>query len=239
VESFRFAFGHSLGEFSALCATSALSLRDTIQLVRDRGIAMQNCVGEESVGMAALFPVDLQTARELTKEARSLYGKVVEVSNINSPLQIVISGHSLSIDAAIVMAPKYGKIRSKKLSVSAPFHCSLMQPAAEDLAFRLSLKNADNSQFFKKPVIPIISNVTAQQIQDPSIIKTLLVQQVTSAVRWSESVQYAKKHGVTKCLELGAGTTLSGLVKQTEPSIQCASLGTVADIKAFISQFKS
>ncbi len=205
------AAGHSLGEFSALVAAGALDFVDAVRLVRLRGNAMQEAVAAGQGGMAALMGVDAAGAAALCEAVR---GELAcAPANLNGGGQIVISGHLDAIDAAVARAKEFGVKRAVKLAVSAPFHCSLMQPAAVALAAALESIDVRPLEF------PVVANVDAQPNQDAARVKGLLVEQVTHPVRWEESVQTLERLGVGRAYELGAGQVLRGLVRRIAPAI--------------------
>jgi [acyl-carrier-protein] S-malonyltransferase len=217
--------GHSLGEYSALCAAESLTLTDTTKLLRLRGRAMQHAVPKGQGAMAALIGADVVAAHEIAKEAE-LSG-VCTVANDNAPGQVVISGSKAAIDRAIEIAKNKGIKRAMLLEVSAPFHCPLMEPAAQ------MMKTALSTARIMKPVVPLVANVTAEAASEPELIRQLLVQQVTGVVRWRESISYLKQQGVTRVIEIGAGKVLSGLVKRIEPELAAINIGVPADIETF------
>ena len=221
----RFVAGHSLGEYSALCAAGALPLGDTARLLRRRGAAMQAAVPVGIGGMAALLGVELAQAQEIA--AAAAQGEVCAAANDNAPGQVVISGHMGAIDRAIALAAEKGFKRSVKLPVSAPFHCALMQPAAD--AMRAALETVT----IGPPVVPVVANVTAAAVSAPERIRQLLVEQVTGAVRWRESMLYLKEQGVEQIVECGAGSVLAGLMKRIDKEVAAVSLHTPQDIEAF------
>lgn len=218
--------GHSLGEWTALVAVGAISLRDAVKLTHLRGTFMQEAVPVGQGGMAALMGLDLAKTQAVCAEA-SKPGEPVEPANLNGGGQIVISGHAAAIDRAIPLASAAGAKLAKKLTVSAPFHCSLMKPAAERLAAALA------DVVVTAPRVPVVANVTAEPTQDPARIKELLVQQVTASVRWEESIQTIAKLGVTKAFELGSGAVLKGLVKRISPAITVTTIGEPHEVNAF------
>ncbi len=227
----HYAAGHSLGEYSALCAVGALSLADTARLLRLRGEAMQAAVPVGLGGMAALLGVDMVQAQEIAEAARlTPDGKqeVCAAANDNAPGQVVISGHMAAIDRAIALAAERGFKRSVKLPVSAPFHCALMQPAAE--AMQTALERVTIGPL----AVPVVANITAAPVQEPAQIRTLLVQQVTGAVRWRESMLNLKALGVEQIVECGAGTVLAGLMKRIDKDVSAVSLHTPEEIEAFL-----
>lgn len=217
--------GHSLGEYSALCAAGSLSLSDTAKLLRLRGIAMQKAVPPGEGAMAALLGADMAQAAEIAGEAAG--NAVCAVANDNAPGQVVISGSKAAIDRAVEIAKSKGVKRAMLLPVSAPFHCPLMQPAAE------AMKAALASAKIAAPSVPVVANVTASAVSDPETIRRLLVEQVTGVVRWRESVEYLKAQGVARAIEIGAGKVLSGLVKRIAPEIECVNVGIPADLEIF------
>ena len=223
---FDIAAGHSLGEWSALVAAGALPLRDAVRLVHLRGMYMQEAVPVGQGGMAALMGLDLAATRAVCERA-SRPGEPVEPANLNGAGQIVISGHAAAIERALAEARAAGAKRAVPLEVSAPFHCSLMQPAAERLAAALA------GVTVSAPSVPVVANVTAEPTVDPARIKELLVTQVTSPVRWEESVQAIAKLGVTRAYELGSGSVLKGLVKRIAGSIETTTIGEPHETEAF------
>lgn len=218
--------GHSLGEWTALAAAGALDFADAVRLVHLRGQFMQDAVPVGVGAMAALMGLDLAGTRALCAEA-SAPGEPCEPANLNGGGQIVISGHGAAIDRALAAAKGKGAKRAVKLQVSAPFHCSLMQPAADRLAAAL----ADVE--IKPPSVPVYANVSAAPTRDPAVIRRQLVEQVTGAVRWEESVQALAAAGVTRAYELGAGSVLRGLVKRIADGIDCTTIGEPHEVDAF------
>jgi [acyl-carrier-protein] S-malonyltransferase len=215
--------GHSLGEYSALAAAGALSLADTARLLRSRGRAMQEAVPVGEGAMAALLGAALAQAQELAEAAAQ--DDVCQVANDNAPGQVVISGSRAAIERAVELAPKYGARRALLLPVSAPFHCALMQPAAE--AMREALRGVE----IKSPTVPVIANVLAEPISDPEAIRTRLVEQVTGMVRWRETMAYLAGHDVDTVYELGAGRVLTGIARRFE-GIEARSVGTPDELEA-------
>lgn len=201
-----FVSGHSLGEYSALCAAGALSLSDTARLLRIRGRAMQAAVPVGQGAMAAILGLDAETADKVAQEAAQ--GDVCQLANENDPTQNVLSGSKAAIERAIVLAKEAGAKRALPLPVSAPFHCALMQPAADEMAQAL----ADVT--FHDPSLPLVANVLAQGVQSADQIRDLLVQQVTGRVRWRSSVEWMVAQGVTEFWEIGAGKALSGMIRR-------------------------
>ncbi len=222
-----FVAGHSLGEYSALAAAGALPLADTARLLKTRGQAMQRACGVGDGAMAALFPVELDLAREIAADAAE--GKICEIANDNGGGQVVISGDALAIERAVALATSRGVKRAVLLPVSAPFHCSLLASAAARMAEALA--NIE----IAAPVVPLIANVTAGPVEDPAKIRQLLVEQVTATVRWRESVDAMIALGVDNFVELGAGKVLAGLVKRISRDVAVASIGAPADIDPLIA----
>ncbi|NKD85275.1 ACP S-malonyltransferase [Haematospirillum jordaniae] len=223
-----FVAGHSLGEYAALCAAGALSITDTARLLRIRGRAMQQAVPVGEGAMAALLGLDLEEARAIAAEA-ARDGGVCQAANDNAPGQVVISGSLAAVERAIAIAVGRGARRPVMLPVSAPFHCALMQPAADAMAEALA------SVAIAPPVVPVVANVTATAVQDPDTIRRLLVEQVTGAVRWRESVLYMKEQGVTELVECGAGKVLTGLARRIDRDMSAQALNTPEDIDAFFT----
>lgn len=224
--TFDIVAGHSLGEWSALVAAGALQFRDAVKLTHLRGQYMQEAVPVGQGGMAALMGLDLEKTRAVCEQAQRP-GEPVEPANLNGAGQIVISGHTDAVDRAIELAKPAGAKIAKKLTVSAPFHCSMMKPAADRLAAALA------DIVVSTPSVPVVANVTAEPTQDPAQIKNLLIQQVTAPVRWEESVLAIAKLGVTKAYELGSGAVLKGLVGRTAKSIAVTTIGEPHEVKAF------
>ncbi len=218
--------GHSLGEYSALAAAHALAIADAARLLKRRGRAMQRAVPVGIGAMAALLGLELDAARTVASEVAQ--GEVVEAANDNGAGQVVVSGHRAAVERVVVHAASRGAKRAIMLPVSAPFHCALMEPAAREMAEAL----ADVA--LGEPLVPLVANVTAQAVRDPGEIKELLVKQVTGLVRWRESILYMKTHGVTALIEVGAGRVLSGLAKRIDRDLTGQSIGTPADIEAFL-----
>ena len=226
--AFDFVAGHSLGEWSALVAAGALQLRDAVRLTHLRGQAMQEAVPAGQGAMAAIMGLAPDALRAVCTGA-SADGEPVEVANFNGAGQIVISGQAHAVERAIIAAKAAGAKRAMKLAVSAPFHCSMMKPAAARLEAALAEVTVS------APSVPVIANVTAQPNQDASKIKALLVEQVTAPVRWEESVQTLSGLGVTRAYELGAGSVLKGLVKRIAETIETTPIGEPAEVAAFAS----
>ena len=219
-----FVAGHSLGEYSALAGAGALSLADAARLLKTRGQAMQKAVPVGQGAMAALLGVGKDVAERLAAEAAQ--GEVCQLANDNEPTQAVISGTKSAIDRAALLAKAHGVRRFMPLNVSAPFHCSLMQPAADVMADALGRVD------IRQPAVPLIANVLAAPISSPSEIRQRLVEQVTSTVRWRESVAAMAAAGVTDVYEIGSGKVLAGLAKRIVPTLNATSLGTPLDIEA-------
>lgn len=223
----RYVAGHSLGEYSALAAAGALSLSDTARLLKIRGQAMQQAVPVGEGAMAALIGLDLDVAQEVASEA-SRNGQVCAAANDNAPGQVVVSGHAEAVERAVELAKEKGAKRAVMLTVSAPFHCSLMQPAAD--AMETALAEVD----VKSPVVPLIANATAASVIDPEDIRRLLVAQVTAMVRWRESVGLMHEAGVDTLIEAGAGKVLTGLARRIDRALTAVSLQGPGDIEDFL-----
>jgi [acyl-carrier-protein] S-malonyltransferase len=220
------AAGHSLGEYSALTAARAFDLGDAARLLKTRGRAMQAAVPVGFGGMAALLGADLEAARALADAAAE--GEVCAPANDNAPDQVVLSGHATAIERAVSLAPDHGIRRAIPLQVSAPFHCSLMAPAAD--VMQKALAGVDVSP----PVIPVIANITARPAEDPGAICRLLVEQVTGMVRWRECVLAMKDLGVDTLVEIGAGKVLSGLTRRIDRDLNAVSVSDPAGVEAFL-----
>ena len=218
--------GHSLGEYSALAATGSLTLSDAARLLKLRGQAMQKAVPVGVGAMAALLGPELEQVQKIAKQAADDTKLVCGVANDNSPGQVVVSGAKEAVERAIAIAAEQGVKRSVMLPVSAPFHCTLMQPAAD------AMEEALAEATIRQPAVPVVANVTAQPVSDPATIAKLLVQQVTATVRWRESILAMKALGVAKVYELGAGKVLAGLVKRIDKEIEASSIGAPADVEA-------
>lgn len=223
-ERVKFVAGHSLGEYSALAAAGAFSLADTARLLKLRGQAMQAAVPVGQGAMTALLGVGIEVAHKVAEAAAQ--GEVCQVANDNEPAQVVLSGAKSAIDRVAEVGKALGVRRAVPLPVSAPFHCALMQPAADAMAEALAKVD------IKAPVVPVIANVLAAPISDPDEIRKRLVEQVTGTVRWRECTHYMAAHGITDIYEIGHGKVLAGLVKRIEKSFNATSLGTPADIEA-------
>ena len=216
--------GHSLGEYSALCASGALSLSDTARLLRLRGQAMQDAVPVGIGAMAAILGLDFATVDEIAREASG--DEVCQAANDNDPAQVVISGHKDAVERAAALAKERGAKRALMLPVSAPFHSVLMQPAAAAMADALAAVE------IQAPAVPVIANVRAEPVIEPGAIRILLVEQVTGSVRWRESIEFLSGAGVTEFWEIGAGKALSGMIKRIGKDATTRAIGTPADIAA-------
>jgi [acyl-carrier-protein] S-malonyltransferase len=222
-ERVSFVAGHSLGEYSALAAAGALSLADTARLLKTRGRAMQAAVPVGQGAMSALLGAELAQAQDLAKAASD--GEVCAAANDNAPGQVVISGTRGAIERAIALAPKYGARRAVLLPVSAPFHCALMQPAANVMGEALSKVTVS------VPSVPLVANVLASAISDPEAIRARLIEQVTGMVRWRESMLYLRAQGVDTLYEVGAGRVLTGLARRFD-GFEARSIGTPEELEA-------
>lgn len=221
-----FVAGHSLGEYSALAAAGTFSISDTAWLLRTRGRAMQAAVPVGEGAMAALLGLDFNTAKAVAEEAAQ--GDVCAAANDNADGQVVVSGAKAAVERAAEIAKEKGAKRAMLLPVSAPFHCALMQPAADAMAEALA------SVKMSAPSVPVVANVTASAVTDPEEIRKLLVQQVTGTVRWRESVQYLGAQGVTDLVEVGCGKVLTGMVRRIDKSLSGSAVGTPADVASFL-----
>lgn len=222
-----FVAGHSLGEYSALAAAGALSIADTAKLLRIRGDAMQKAVPVGEGAMAALLGAELDQAKEISAEAAAALSACCQVANDNGGGQVVISGAKSAVEKAMEIAKEKGIKRAVLLPVSAPFHCALMQPAADAMAAALA------GAAIAAPRVPVVANVTASPVTEPETIRRLLVEQVTGAVRWRECVSYMAAQGVDKFVEVGSGKVLAGLLKRIAPSATGISVGAPADLDAY------
>ncbi len=225
-ETFKYAAGHSLGEYSALCAAGAFDVTTAARLLRVRGKAMQQAVPVGQGGMAALIGADLEQAKEVAAEAAQ--GDVCVAANDNAPGQVVLSGTTAAIDRAVEIAAKKGIKRAVKLAVSAPFHSPMMQPAADVMAEALAAVR------IKTPRFPVIANVTARPVTAPEEIEKLLVAQVTGSVRWRESMLFAQENGIDTLAEAGSGKVLTGMAKRIHPELKGIALNTPQDIEEFL-----
>ncbi len=219
--------GHSLGEYSALAAAGTLSLADAARLLKRRGQAMQEAVPVGEGAMAAVLGLSVEDAEALAEEAAD--GDVCVVANDNAPGQVVLSGDAAAIERATALAPEKGAKRCIPLSVSAPFHCPLMAPAADVMEEALA------KVAFAPPALSVVTNVTAARESDPTRLRTLLVEQVTGRVRWRESVEAMRDDGVEMLVELGSGKVLSGLTRRVDRDLKASALGSPEDIDAFLN----
>ena len=226
IDRASYVAGHSLGEYSALAAAGALSVIETAKLLRIRGTAMQEAVPAGKGAMAAILGLESEAVAALCEEAAA--EGVCEPANDNGGGQIVISGEKLAVEKAMALALEKGAKRAIALPVSAPFHCSLMQPAADRMREALSQARIG------APAIPLVSNVTATATSDPEAIRTRLVDQVTGQVRWQESMSFLADEGVTQLVEIGAGKVLSGLARRIDKRLSARAVGTPEDIAAFL-----
>ncbi|MBO9479303.1 ACP S-malonyltransferase [Shimia sp. R11_0] len=222
--------GHSLGEYSALAAAGALSVGDTARLLRTRGEAMQAAVPVGEGAMAAILGLDFAAVQEVAEAAAQ--GDVCQAANDNDPTQVVVSGAKAAVERAAELAKEKGARRAVMLPVSAPFHCALMQPAADVMAEALA--NVE----IKAPAVPVIANVRAAAVSDPAEIRQLLVEQVTGSVRWRESVQMMAGDGVTEFWEVGAGKALSGMIRKIDRANGVRAVGTPEDVVAAAESLK-
>ncbi len=216
--------GHSLGEYSALCAAGVFSLADAVRLVRTRGAAMQKAVGVGEGAMAAILGLEMDVVRDIAEAAAQ--GQVCQVANDNSPGQIVISGATAAIDRAVDIAREKGARMAVLLPVSAPFHCDMMQPAA--VVMQAELDHIDLSP----ASIPLVANVLASEISRPDEIKSRLIEQVTGMVRWRESVVFMADNGIKTLYEIGAGKVLTGLARRIDRSLQAVAVGGPEEVEA-------
>ena len=224
VSDASFVAGHSLGEYSALAAAGTFSVADAAQLLRTRGLAMQQAVPVGQGAMAAVLGLDFDTVTEIA--AKAAEDQVCQVANANDPTQNVVSGDKEAVERATVLAKEAGAKRALLLPVSAPFHCALMAPAADRMAEVLETVEV------RAPIVPIVLNVAAEAVSDPAEIKQLLIRQVTGQVRWKTSVEWMVGHGVTEFWEIGAGKALSGMIRRIAKEAATRNIGTPEDIKA-------
>ena len=222
LETAFFVAGHSLGEYSALAAAGAMSIADTARLLRIRGSAMQEAVPVGIGAMAAILGLDFAAVSAVA--AAAAQGEVCQAANDNDPGQVVVSGHKAAVERAVDLAKEAGAKRAVLLPVSAPFHCALMQPAADRMAQALAEVE------ISAPSVPLIANVRASAVSDPELIRSLLVEQVTGAVRWRETMSYLAAGGVTEVWEVGAGKALSGMIRRIDRAIACQAIGSPEDI---------
>ncbi|MBS8227900.1 ACP S-malonyltransferase [Vannielia litorea] len=224
VTAAKYVAGHSLGEYSALCAAGTFSLADTARLLRTRGEAMQAAVPVGEGAMAAILGLDFEAVVAVAKDAAE--NGICQAANDNDPAQVVISGSKACVEAACEIAKERGAKRAMLLPVSAPFHSELMGPAAEVMA--RALAEVD----MKNPAVPLVTNVLAHATSNPTTIRSLLVEQVTGRVRWRESVQFMAHEGVTEIWEIGAGKALSGMIRRIDKDVATRAVGTPDDVKA-------
>ena len=223
-ENCAYFAGHSLGEYSALAMAKAISVSDAARLLRARGLAMQDAVPVGIGAMAAILGLNFATVQTLAAEAQA--AGICQAANDNDPSQVVISGEKTAVELAIELAKNSGAKRAIMLPVSAPFHCELMAPAAEKM--RIELEGIK----IEPPIVPIVSNVSAQAISDPTEIKKLLVSQVTGSVRWRESIMWMAKNNVDEIWEIGSGKTLSGMIRRIDKNINLKNISSREEIKA-------
>jgi [acyl-carrier-protein] S-malonyltransferase len=227
VTAASFVAGHSLGEYSALCAAGALGLADTARLLRLRGDAMQAAVPAGEGAMAAILGLDIDAVEAIAAEAAGT--EVCAAANDNDPAQVVVSGHAGAVARAVDLAKAGGAKRAVMLPVSAPFHCALMQPAADAMAEALA------GVEIASPAVPLVGNVTARPETDPAAIRENLIAQVTGRVRWRESVAAMAANGVTETWEIGAGKALSGMVRRIDKSMAARAVGGAEDVRAAVA----
>jgi [acyl-carrier-protein] S-malonyltransferase len=228
VTSAAFVAGHSLGEYSALCAAGAMGLGDTARMLRLRGEAMQAAVPVGAGAMAAVLGLDLAAVEAVAAEAAE--DEVCEAANDNDPGQVVVSGDRGAVERAVEIARAQGAKRAVLLPVSAPFHCALMQPAADAMAAALA------GVEIKAPSVPLVANVKAEAVRRPDEIRELLVMQVTGRVRWRESVLWMAGRGVTEVVEVGAGKALSGMVRRIAKEVEARAVGTPDEVRALAGE---
>jgi [acyl-carrier-protein] S-malonyltransferase len=221
----KFVAGHSLGEYSALAAAGALTISDTARLLRIRGRAMQQAVPVGTGAMAALLGLELGAATAVAAEAAQ--GEVCQAANDNGGGQVVVSGNKSAVERAVEIAKAKGARRAMMLQVSAPFHCALMQPAADAMSEALAKASV------KVPMVPVVANVLAKPISDPAEIVRRLVEQVTATVRWRECVAFMAGEGVTNFYEIGSGKVLTGLLKRIAEGARGSAIGTPDDVTGF------
>jgi [acyl-carrier-protein] S-malonyltransferase len=223
--------GHSLGEYSALAAAGTFSIADAARLLRTRGDAMQKATPVGTGAMAALLGLDYEAAAKVAEEAAQ--GDVCQAANDNAPGQVVVSGSKAAVERAVEIAKTHGAKRAMLLPVSAPFHCALMQPAAEVMAEALAGVTMND------PAVPLIANVVAGPVSEAATIRDNLVKQVTGTVRWRESVEWMAANGVTAMIELGAGKVLTGMARRMAPEANCMATASVADLEAVAAALKA
>ena len=226
-DTVKYFAGHSLGEYSALCAAGALDLADTARLLRLRGKSMQKAVPIGVGAMAAILGLDFELVEKIANEASQR--QVCQAANDNDPNQVVISGNLEAVERAIILAKEKGAKRALILPVSAPFHCELMQPASDVMA------EAFSKVSFKIPSSPIVANYTALPVVDPSEIQNLLIKQITGRVRWRETINFISRNGVDKVIEIGSGKALTGMIRRINKDINCYNIGSSDDLNKFLS----
>jgi [acyl-carrier-protein] S-malonyltransferase len=226
----KFVAGHSLGEYSALAAAGTFSLADAARLLKIRGRAMQLATPVGTGAMAALLGLDYADAAALAEAAAQ--NEICQAANDNAPGQVVVSGHKAAVERAVVLAKEKGAKRAVMLAVSAPFHCALMQPAADAMAKALA------NTPMRPPIVPVVTNVLAAPLTDPALIRQALTAQVTGTIRWRESMAFMAAQGIKVFCEVGSGKVLSGLVKRTAPEASGMALGTPQDIAQGVTQLK-
>lgn len=231
IDAASFVAGHSLGEYSALAAAGTLSVADTARLLRTRGKAMQEAVPVGVGAMAALLGLDFATASEVAQEAAQ--DQVCQAANDNDPTQVVVSGHKEAVERAVEIAKAKGARRAMLLPVSAPFHCALMQPAADVMAEALGTVEMHT------PAVPLVANVRAAAVSDPVEIRSLLVEQVTGSVRWRESVSWMAENGVSEIWEIGAGKALCGMIRRIAKDVATRNVGAPDDVAAALEAFNA
>ena len=230
-ETASFVAGHSLGEYSALCAAGTFSIADTARLLRTRGDAMQQAAPVGSGAMAAILGLDLAAVEQVVEDAA--HGDICQVANDNAPGQVVVSGAASAVERAIELAKSAGARRALLLPVSAPFHCALMAPAAE------TMENALAHVTMAPPAVPLVANVLAAPESEVTDIRKHLVAQVTGRVRWRESVDWLASDGqVSELVELGAGKVLTGLARRINRDLDAVSVSSPADIDEFVQKVK-
>ena len=222
----KFVAGHSLGEYSALCAVDAFALDATARLLKKRGQAMQKAVPVGQGAMAALLGLDFEAAAGVARDAAE--GQICDIANDNAPGQVVVSGNREAVERAVELAKDRGARRPMVLPVSAPFHCALMQPAADIMAEALEASPP------AAPAVPLVANVVAGAVSEPDEIRDLLVRQVTSMVRWRESVLYMRDQDVDNLVEIGAGKVLTTMLKRIDREVSGQAINTPEDIEAFL-----
>ena len=226
-DTVKYFAGHSLGEYSALCAAGALDLADTARLLRLRGKSMQKAVPIGVGAMAAILGLNFEVVEKIAQEASQK--QVCQAANDNDPNQVVISGNLEAVERAIILAKEKGAKRAIILPVSAPFHCELMQPASDVMA------EAFSKVSFKIPSSPIVANYSALPVVDPTEIKNLLIKQITGRVRWRETINYISQNGVDKVIEIGSGKALTGMIRRINKDINCYNIGSSDDLNKFLS----